>query len=365
MANYSPTSPEVTGTTEYVSTMLGSPVVTVELAANQYAAAFNTAIEEYSHYITQWAIKSNIANALGLPNSTDFTQRWVSSLFEFGKQFARAYSEQVNAGGTVPIRKDYITLQHDKQVYYLPDDIVVNDVMWQEPPAINRYLIDPNNNPAWVNYEFGWGYMGYSYKFIVPVSFSIQLANATEMRMRTLRGDFSYAVRPAAEDANRVAPDVTGRTRNAVHIYPVPTESMAGCRVWYFYKTLADLNKYSGQSEAELVNNPGTIHMDEIPYSAFNSAGQRWVKNYSLAVAKEILGRIRSKFSELPIPDATITMDGESLVAEGKEAQEALKEYLHTELEAMDVYKLLEDSANAAENLNKQLSYTPGGIYIL
>lgn len=365
MSNYSTGSSEVTAATEYMSSMLGAPVISVELAPKNYAVAFNTAIEEYSQYITQWAIKSNIANALGLPSSTDFTQRWVSSLYEFGKQYARAYSEQMNVGGTVPIRKDYITLQDGKQIYYLPDDIVVNDVMWQEPPAINRYLIDPNNNPAWVNYEFGWGYMGYSYKFIVPVSFSIQLANATEMRMRTLRGDFQYAVRPAAEDSGRTAPDVTGRTRNAVHIYPVPTDSMHGARVWYFYKLADDLNKYSGQTAGSLVNNPGTIHMDEIPYSAFNSAGQRWVRNYSLAVAKEILGRIRSKFSELPIPDATITMDGEALVAEGREEKEQLKEYLSTELEAMNPYKLLEDTANAAENLNKQLGYTPGGIYIL
>lgn len=365
MANYSVSSAEVTAATEYISTMLGAPVISVELASNQYAAAFNTSVEEYSQYITQWAIKANVANALGLPSAQDFTQRFVSSVFEFGKSFARAYSEQVNVGGTVPIRKDYITLQHGKQVYYLRDDIIINDVLWQEPPAINRYLIDPNNNPAWVNYEFGWGYMGYSYKFIVPVSFSIQLANATEMRMRTLRGDFAYAVRPAAEDPTRAAPDVTGRTRNAVHIYPVPAENMADTKVWYFYKTLDDLNKYSGQTKDSLVNNPGTMQMDEIPYSAFNSAGQRWVKNYSLAVAKEILGRIRSKFSELPIPDQTITMDGEALVAEGKEAQEQLKEYLHTELEAMDVHKLLEDDANAAENLNKLHSYTPMGIYIM
>lgn len=365
MALYLSGSPEVTAATEYISTMLGAPIINVELAAQNYTTAFNTSIEEYSHYITQWAIKSNIANALGLPSATDFTQRWVASIYEFGKQYARAYSEQLNVGGTVPIRKDYITLVDGKQVYYLPDDIVLNDVMWQEPPAINRYLIDPNNNPAWVNYEFGWGYMGYSYKFIVPVSFSIQLANATEMRMRTLRGDFTYAVRPAGEDAARVAPDVTGRTRNALHIYPVPTDSMHGARVWYFYKEIDDLNKYSGLSAGEVVNNPGTINMDEIPYSAFNSAGQRWVRNYSLAVAKEMLGRVRSKFAELPIPDATITLDGEALVAEGKEAQEQLKEYLHTELEAMDPYKLLEDSANAAENLNKQLSFTPGGIYIM
>ena len=42
MADYVVTDPEVTGITEYISSMFGSPVVTVELAASHYVTAFNT-----------------------------------------------------------------------------------------------------------------------------------------------------------------------------------------------------------------------------------------------------------------------------------------------------------------------------------
>jgi len=364
MASYSATSEEVTGITDYVKTMFGYPVVQVELSANQYTHAFNSAIEEYSHYITQWAIKGNIANALGLPSAQDFTQRWVAQNFEFAKSFSKAYSEQANIGGEVPIRKSYFTLQEDKQVYYLDSGITINEVMWQEPPAINRYLTDPNNNPAWVNFEFGWGYMGHSYMYIVPAYYSIQLANATEMRWRLWKGDYSYIVRPAPADGTRVSPDYTGQTKNAVHIFPTPRSANEGTRVWYFYKNDEDSNLYSAQTENQLVNNPGTIQMNEIPYSSFNSSSKRWVKQYTLATCKEILGRIRSKFSELPIPDGTVTLDGESLISEGQENQKELKEYLFNELEAMDVGKLIEDDANAAENINRSLSFNPMGILI-
>jgi len=363
MADYIATDPEITGITQYISSMFGSPVVNVELTSFQYVTAFNTSIEEYSNYVTQWAIKSNIANALGLDSATDFTMRWVAQNFEFAKSFAQAYSEQANVGGEVPVYKDYFVLQEGKQEYYLSNDIVVNEVMWQEPAAITRYLVDPNNNPAWVNFEFGWGYMGHSYMYIVPAYFSIQLANATEMRWKIWRGDYTYAIRPGGEDETRVAPDTTGRTINTVSIYPVPQSVAAGTRVWYFYKKKSELNLYSGQTENSVVSNPATIIMDEIPYSAFNSASQRWVKQYSYAIAKEQLGNIRSKFSEMPIPDATITLDGELLRSEGLEKQEQLKEYLLNELEAMDITQLIENDANAAENINRQLSYNPLGIY--
>lgn len=364
MAVYTSGSSEVTGITDYVSSMFGAPVINVELSANQYTHAFNTAIEEYSSFITQWAIKSNIANALGLDSATDFTQRWVAQNFEFAKSFAKAYSEQVNVGGEVPIYKDYFTLVDAKQEYYLSNDIVVQEVMWQEPAAISRYLVDPNNNPAWVNFEFGWGYMGHSYMYIVPAYFSIQLAQATEMRWKIWRGDYTYAIRPGGADTGRTGADTTAQTINTVYIYPTPKSAAAGTKVWYFYKKKSELNLYSGQTKDSVINNPGTMQMDEIPYSAFNSSAQRWVKQYTYATCSVVLGNIRSKFSEMPIPDATVTMDGELLRSEGKEEQQNLKEYLLNELEQMDITTLIENDANSAENINRQLSFNPLGIHL-
>jgi len=364
MANYVITDPEVVALKDYVDSMFGAPVVSVELADNHYTHAFNNAIEEFSNFITQWAIRANIANAVGLPSAQDFTQRWVAQNFEFAKSFSKAYSEQLNIGGNVPVYKDYFTLQDQKQIYYLPDDIIINEILWQAPVAINRYLTDPNNNPAWVNHEFGWGYMGYSMQYVTPLYYSIQLANATEMRWKIYRGDFEYNIRPSAADPTRQPPDYTGRTKNSVYIYPTPKESYVGTQVWYFYKKESETNLYAEQSANEFVNNPGTIQYDEISYTDLNSSANLWVKQYALATAREILGRIRSKFSELPIPDATVTMDGEALISQAQEEKQQLKEYLRDELEKIDVGNLIEGDANSAENINKQLSYNPGGIFL-
>jgi len=57
-------------------------------------------------------------------------------------------------------------------------------------------------------------------------------------------------------------------------------------------------------------------------------------------------------------------MDGESLISEGQTKQEELKDYLLNELEQMDIGKLIEDDANAAENIHRSLSFNPGGISV-
>jgi len=55
---------------------------------------------------------------------------------------------------------------------------------------------------------------------------------------------------------------------------------------------------------------------------------QGWVVDYSLALVKEMLGRVRNKFQGVPGNELPIETDGADLISEGKEEQEALKEGL-------------------------------------
>lgn len=53
-----------------------------------------------------------------------------------------------------------------------------------------------------------------------------------------------------------------------------------------------------------------------------------WIENWALAEAMEILGRIRSRFGNLPGPNGSVTQDGDALKQESK----AMKEELNKEL---------------------------------
>lgn len=358
MATYSATSSEVLAIRDYVSSMLGAPIINVELSGNSYAYAFNTAIEDYSNYINNWAIKSHIANALGLPSTQDFTNRWVSQSFNFEQSFAKAYSQQAGVGGEVPFNKAFFTLEAGRQNYIITGDITINEVMWQETPAIMRFLIDPYADVHWTQTEFGWAYMGNSFLYITPVYYSIQAAQMAEIRSRVRRSEYSYKILPARDDDGNFAQEVV------IYPPPSPTSADAGKRVWYFYQDNSDLNRYASQSGGTYVNNPGTIRFDEIPYSSFNSNAQIWVKRYTLALCKEILGRIRGKFSELAIPDASVQMDSDALLSEAATEKEALVSWLMEQLEAMSVGELIRSDAENSEAIHKTLSYNPGGIIV-
>jgi hypothetical protein len=68
---------------------------------------------------------------------------------------------------------------------------------------------------------------------------------------------------------------------------------------------------------------PDTI--DEVPVYS-----QGWVVDYTLALSKEMLGRVRDKFKGVPGNDLPVETDGADLISEGQSLQEELKETLWT-----------------------------------
>jgi hypothetical protein len=53
-----------------------------------------------------------------------------------------------------------------------------------------------------------------------------------------------------------------------------------------------------------------------------------WIKNYALALAKDMLGRIRSKYDRYVSPSGGVTMDGPALIQEAREDMKELEENL-------------------------------------
>ena len=51
-------------------------------------------------------------------------------------------------------------------------------------------------------------------------------------------------------------------------------------------------------------------------YSNINDVGKQWIRKYTLALAKELLGIVRSKYGNIPIPNSEVSLDGDTLRAE-------------------------------------------------
>ena len=114
------------------------------------------------------------------------------------------------------------------------------------------------------------------------------------------------------------------------------------------------------------VSNLSNIPYGNLNYTKINAIGRQWIRQYTLALSMENLGRVRSKFGSIPVPGKDISLDGAALIDQGRVDRDKLKEKLGEMLETLTYDKLIENSATRAENLQKQLKFVPmpnGGIY--
>ena len=99
-------------------------------------------------------------------------------------------------------------------------------------------------------------------------------------------------------------------------------------------------------------------------YQFINDVGKQWIRKYGLALCKELLGIIRSKYGTIPIPNADTTLDGATLRSEAAAEKEALITQLRGMLEQTSRKALLEADKDEAEFLQEKLQKVPYPIYI-
>ena len=144
-----------------------------------------------------------------------------------------------------------------------------------------------------------------------------------------------------------------------IRIYPEPTQEDP--------KKLFIRVQFSPDPMAPGIEDPGIYgvsNMSNVPFgnlqfAKINSVGRQWVRQYTLALAKELLGLVRSKFSSVPIPGGDLSLNGGDLISQGREEKEALKSKLSEMLEELTYSKMLEDEAGAADSLTNILKKIP------
>ena len=94
------------------------------------------------------------------------------------------------------------------------------------------------------------------------------------------------------------------------------------------------------QHGADGVNNMNALPFANIPFQNINSMGKQWIRRFSLALCKEMLGQIRGKFATIPIPGESVTLNASDLLSQAKEEQEKLREELKTTLDELTYSKL-------------------------
>ena len=83
-----------------------------------------------------------------------------------------------------------------------------------------------------------------------------------------------------------------------------------------------------------------------------------------MALVKETLGNIRSKFTTIPIPGDSVTLDGPALLSQAQAEQEKLKEDLKTTLDELTYTKLMADDAAMMDSVNTIQKRIPLKVFV-
>ena len=149
-----------------------------------------------------------------------------------------------------------------------------------------------------------------------------------------------------------------------LRIYPIPT-SVSPSTFWLNFTVESDSwdEEEDRKTGVEGVNNMNTLPLANIPYKNINSIGKQWIRRFALALAKETLGQIRSKFGQIPIPGNNVTLNGDKLISEAREDQKSLREELQKVLDELTYEKITEIQKNMVKNTQEAVASYPYFIY--
>lgn len=153
---------------------------------------------------------------------------------------------------------------------------------------------------------------------------------------------------------------------NKLRLFPVPTIATP-LQFWVEFTIPTDPwteNDPEHSTGVNGINNMNTLPFANIPYDSINSIGKQWIRRYALAVCKEMLGQIRSKFATLPVPGESITLNGTALLSEAATEKKDLRDELKTILAEMTYPKIVEQQSGMSDNLQKIEQKIPMLVFV-
>ena len=183
---------------------------------------------------------------------------------------------------------------------------------------------------------------------LVPAWHNKMQAMGFEDNLWTRTSHFSYEVK-----------------NNNLRLFPEVTDTHP-TKMWIEFAVQSDAWEEDSDRLAgtEGINNMNTLPFANIRFVHINAIGKQWIRRFALALTKEMLGQVRGKFSTIPIPGESVTLNAAELISQAKEEQSKLREELKITLDDMTYAKLAETEASIMDNSNKVQSTVPAGIFV-
>jgi hypothetical protein len=359
----------------FVARKLGYPIMEVELQDINIYACFEEAVSVYAEELYLSKIKDNYLSLEGGSTGSTLNNTVVVPNLNSIITVAQNYGAPIQVGGYVNQYKAPLYLTASQQTYDLQawaitgslistnDRLVVNRIYYEAQPAINQYY-DPYIGGS-INYQgatenFGWASYSPGLNFVLfPIYWDIARIQEIEMSNNVRRSYYSFAI-----------------TNNKLTIFPWPEQD--GIVVWIDYAKGSEVSSIGGNSpygsntgpggsfvpNTGLITNPSNVPYTTITYQQINQPGKQWIYEYTLALASELLGLIRGKYTQIPAPGAEVTLNGSDLISKGKDQQAALRERLRGDFDALSRQAQLERKQSENQSISSTLNDVPMFIYI-
>jgi hypothetical protein len=372
----------------YTYKKLGGDVVDIELTPANVYAAYEEAVLEYSYIINIHQSKNSLSTFLGNQTGT-FDHLGSMKTGPSGTnlaypRFTIGYARRVGDGaaaaagfgGTVAQYSASFQPVSNQQDYNLQaiiqsasdsgtDDagktvdyagkvdnkrIIVQQVFYKSPRAMWRFYGYYGGFGVVGNYSTYGQYADDSTFEIIPTWQNKLQAKMYEDSIVTRTSNYAYEI-----------------INDKLRLFPTPDAWADGFadRVWV--KFMVDITPWEQgavNQGVQGINNLNTMPFDNLPYVNINAIGKQWIRKYALALCKEMLGQIRGKFTTMPIPGESVTLNHSELLSQAKEEQTALKDKLMEILDTITYDELAKTDQELTDAASNILKVSPLPIFV-
>lgn len=340
---------------KWCANRLGYPIVDVELQDAHFFTAFEEAVTEYSSIVNDYNIYDNLLNVQGTPTGSELNNKLVKPSLNRIIEISEEYSMETNLNGRIDLKSGSIDIKNGQQDYDLNvlfrdieepgNKIEIRHLYHQAIPAsLRQYDSFVGQNELMYNLGFGNQSVGYIYT-LTPDSIPLDMlqTQAIELNDKIRRSHYSFRL-----------------NNNKLQLFPIPKKDE---KLFFEYYVKEDRQQIFDDT-VDRITDYSNIPYGNLTYSLINSVGKHWIKRYTLALAKQMLGEVRSKFSTIPIPNSEMSLNGTELIASAQQEQEILRDDLRHQLDKLTRKSQLEKQKDENEFMQSTVEKIPLPFHI-
>ena len=341
--------------TTFCARRLGYPIMEVELQDINFYTAFEEAVTTYGNELYAFQVRDNMLNVLGASTSSNMNHAIITPTMTNVIRVTEQYGEEAGVGGNVTWHSGSVVATASIQDYDLGQwaidnaitgGIEIKRIFWQPIPAVNQvYNLNMFSGLGGVPSVGTYGLFGSTGFLMYPTSLLIQTTQAVEMQNQVSLPDYTFEL-----------------INNKLRIFPIPVDNEH--HIWFQYIKLQERIDSAIAQAPGVMTNVSNASFNNPNYSQINSIGRQWIFEYTLSLCKEMLGYVRGKYTQVPIPNREITLNQSDLITAATSEKTALIDRLRAYLDETSRQSLLARKSAEGTSAMEELSKSPMTIFI-